>query len=80
MRFRLLRIITCFPECAVRCNENIHKFDILLMLILLAFEYTHIYVGYLETPTSSKRIECASNVNTYSQHNMYLLLFINIHF
>ena len=47
------------------CNENIHKFDILLMLILLAFEYAHIYVGYLKTPTSSKRIECASNVNTY---------------
>ena len=61
------------------CNENIHKLDILLMLILLAFEYAHIYVGYLETPTSSKIIECASNVNTYSQHNMYLLLFINIH-
>ena len=62
------------------CNENIHKLDILLMLILLAFEYAHIYVGYFETPTSSERIECASNVNTYSQHNMYLLLFINIHF
>ena len=62
------------------CNENIHKFDIVLMLILLAFEHAHIYVGYLKTSTSSKIIECASNVNTYSQHNMYLLLFINIHF
>ena len=51
------------------CNENIHKFDVLLMLILLAFEYAHIYVGYLKTPNSSKRIECACNVNIYWQHN-----------
>ena len=46
-------------------KENIHTFDILLMLILLAFEYADIYVGYLKTPTSSKIIVCACNVNTY---------------
>ena len=54
----------CFLECASHAfNENIHKFDILLMLILLAFEYAHI--GCLKTPTSSKIIECACNVNIY---------------
>ena len=47
------------------CKENIHIFDILIMLILLAFEYADIYVGYLKTPTSSQIIVCACIVNTY---------------